>query len=337
MAPRLSALAAVCGCAAAAAGAPACGAGDSAAAIATGHDLTGKVIVLTGGDSGIGYETALALAPTQATLLILSYDAAGSGAAAAANITRLTGNANIVVEHIDLSSLDSVRKCAATVLAKYQKLDYLLCDAGVGGPDPRQLVTSDGFNRIVEVNYIGHFLLIDLLLPALRSSGAGVVVSVSSGSGYSPCDGLDADCTDISKMVDVATGKASTSANTYGLSKYMQIYHARELAAREAAAGSSVRIYAMRPGLVDTPMERKGPDSWRKKICQEVGYKPCPIPASNVGTLPYLVVDQQPQSSDGQMFFMCKIEEQGGKPYGPAFSAAQQKQLYDLSVKWVAK
>ena len=94
-----------------------CNANSTAMDMVRGNDMDGATVVLTGGDSGIGYQTSLALASIGAKVVILSYDAAGRGAAACANITQLTGNTAVSAIGIDLSSLANVRTAAAAVLA----------------------------------------------------------------------------------------------------------------------------------------------------------------------------------------------------------------------------
>ena len=93
----------------AAAAAGGCTANTTAAEVIRGRDLTDRTVAITGGDSGIGFETALALASVNATVVILSYDPVGRGAAAAANITAATGNRKVEVVALDLSSLVSWR------------------------------------------------------------------------------------------------------------------------------------------------------------------------------------------------------------------------------------
>lgn len=90
-----------------------CSASSTGADMVKGKDLTGQTHVLTGGDSGIGFETALALASVNASVIILSYDAKGCGAAAAANITALTRNPKVRSVQADLADLKSVRAGAA--------------------------------------------------------------------------------------------------------------------------------------------------------------------------------------------------------------------------------
>lgn len=353
MPPRCcAAVAAAAALGAGAAAAPVkCGAGDSAAGIAAGRDLTGQVVLLTGGDSGIGYETALALAASRASIVIASYDAQGRGREAASNITRLTGNAAVDVVQVDLASFGSVRACAAAVRAKYPRLDTLICDAGIGGPSATGSdVTADGFERVAQVNYLGHFLLVDLLLPALRAGGAGRIISVSSGGAMYACSGkpgLTANCTGLDSVAKAIRPPLPTAyaGAYYGVSKWMQIYHMRELAAREAARGSGVTAYSIRPGLVETPMTAGMTPAQMKQMCQYQPYSPCPIPAANGADSPtYLAAEPQlPAEANGDFLWMCEScakDQSIGCPWtaNPAWTpwtAEEQRRLFDLSLQWV--
>jgi NAD(P)-dependent dehydrogenase (short-subunit alcohol dehydrogenase family) len=320
-----------------------CSARGSAQGIAAGHNMTGKLALLTGSDTGIGYETALALAGLNAQIIIANHNAK-KGQAAVDNITRLTGNTKVEALQLDLSSFDSVRKVAATVLSKHKVLDVVINDAGTGSPYG---LTNDGFEYVVEVNYLGHFLLEQLFLPALRASSNGKVIHVSSGASFIPCQfgGPNGtyvtvpNCTDLGKLANIT--KTPQKYSTYGLTKFMMIYNARELAVREAARGSKVRAYSIRPGLVDTPLERQNPDSWRKKLCSlpncAAGFRdgrcdtPCPMPQTAGAVSPtYVAVTDLPADQDGDLYWQCKPAT------APVWENAEtnQRKLYDMSLKW---
>lgn len=310
-----------------------CSARGNAQSIASGHDLTGKVVLLTGSDTGIGYETALALAGVKATVIIANHNAE-KGQEAAANITRLTGNTKVESLQLDLSSFNSTRKVAATVLAKHESLDILINDAGVA--TPQKGLTADGFEYVMQVNYISHFLLEQLLLPALRASGAGKVIHVSSGAGFRP------GTTDLDNMSAIA--KSPTSTSNYGLTKFMMIYNARELSVREAALGSKVRGYSIRPGLVDTPLVREHMPEWmQKELCSKpicgAGFRgqdcdtPCPMkPSAGANSPTYVAVTDLPEDQAGDLYWQCQPETP------PAWSdaAANQAKLYDMSLGWTS-
>ncbi|KAJ7053061.1 hypothetical protein C8F01DRAFT_1168813 [Mycena amicta] len=147
-------------------------------------DLTGKVILVTGGNTGIGYETVKQLLLKNATV----YLAARSPEKAGSAIERLKGETNgkaAVFLELDLADLKNVRKAAETFLEKEEKLDILINNAGVMNC-PTDLLTKQGYDMQFGTNVIGHYFLTTLLLPALRKAATDTVparvIHVSSGA-----------------------------------------------------------------------------------------------------------------------------------------------------------
>ena len=141
-------------------------------------DMRGKVAVVTGANTGIGYETALRLAQEGATVVLAGRSMAKLTNAAERIRAQLPSGAVEVLE-LDLASLESVRKFAAAFLARHTMLDALINNAGVSAiPERRE--TADGLEQILQVNFLGHFLLTSLLMPALRAAAAPRVINVSS-------------------------------------------------------------------------------------------------------------------------------------------------------------
>lgn len=166
----------------------------------TGHNaMAGKLVLITGGDSGIGLSTATAIARANATIVIASYDPDGAGADAATKIVRTTQNSKVSVMRLDLSSIASVRSFAATILQQAGvNIDVLINCAGIAElPGSLSAVTADGFDRVFQTNYLGHFLLTELLLPRMRLNPAGArVINVASEASEVAClwADTDADC-----------------------------------------------------------------------------------------------------------------------------------------------
>jgi NAD(P)-dependent dehydrogenase (short-subunit alcohol dehydrogenase family) len=142
-----------------------------------GLDLRGKVILVTGGSSGLGQETARALAAKGARVILTARDVP-KGEAVAAGIRSATGNPNVELEAVELGSLESIRAFARRVLARHDRLDVLVNNAGVMACPPAK--TTDGFELQFGTNHVGHFLLTCLLVPALRRGAPSRIVSVSS-------------------------------------------------------------------------------------------------------------------------------------------------------------
>ncbi len=141
-------------------------------------DLTGRTVVVTGGNSGIGFHTALALGRAGAAVVIACRDEA-RGSAALIGLQEAAPDGVFDVEPLDLADLQSVRRFAGRVLEAEVPLDLLVNNAGLMMPPTRE-TTVDGFEMQFGVNHLGHFALTGLLLPALRLSRAPRVVTVSS-------------------------------------------------------------------------------------------------------------------------------------------------------------
>src|SRR5215468_7531331 len=127
-------------------------------------DQSGRTAVVTGANSGLGFEAAAVLARRGANTLLACRDV-GKAAAAAAKITAAAPGATVSVVRLDLASLDSVRAAAAEILAGHGRLDLLINNAGVMWPAYGK--TADGFELQFGTNHLGHFALTGLLLEAL--------------------------------------------------------------------------------------------------------------------------------------------------------------------------
>src|SRR5262249_13929362 len=141
-------------------------------------DLDGKTILVTGANSGLGYETALALAAGRPQVRLACRDQA-KGRAAVAKINAATPQARTTLVPLDLASLGDIRRCAETVRAAHPRLDVLVNNAGVMALPYRR--TQDGFEMQFGTNHLGHFALTGLLLDLLRATPGARIVTVSSG------------------------------------------------------------------------------------------------------------------------------------------------------------
>jgi NAD(P)-dependent dehydrogenase (short-subunit alcohol dehydrogenase family) len=210
-----------------------------------GPDMTGKTVVVTGGNSGIGRSTAVALAGAGARVLITARDH-GRADAAVDEIKRRSGSAS--VEHVvfDLSSLASVRSGAAEILARVDRIDVLVNNAGVVLSERRE--TVDGLETTFVVNHLGHFLLTDLVLDRIKTSAPSRIVNVASTAHRSARRGLDFD--------DLQAERGYRGMQVYARSKLANIYFTTELARR--LAGTGVTVNCVHPGTVATGYGRDG-------------------------------------------------------------------------------
>jgi NAD(P)-dependent dehydrogenase (short-subunit alcohol dehydrogenase family) len=201
-------------------------------------EMDGKVVVVTGGNTGIGKETAVQLAQKGATVAITSRDAT-KGADAAADIAKRGGTANVEVFSLDLGSFASVRKCAADILERLPRLDVLINNAGAILGDQR--TSEEGFEMTLGGNHLGTFLLTSLLIDRVRAAGGGRVVTVASVAHRGTSDVTEE---------DFYPREGYRGMTAYSKSKFANILFARELARRETEAGSDVSSFAVHPGGV---------------------------------------------------------------------------------------
>ena len=212
-------------------------------------DIDGAVVLITGGNTGIGKATAVALAGKGARVVISSRDEA-RGKLALDEIRHASGREDVELIGLDLASLASVRKCAEEFAERFDRLDVLVNNAGIAlTRGPRQL-THDGIEMQFGVNHVGHFLLTRLLLPLIRKSAPARIVNLSSGGYRMAPDGLNFD--------DLQMEQSYEGFPCYGHSKLANIYFTTELARR--LEGGNITVNAVHPGYVDTELGHLRPE-----------------------------------------------------------------------------
>jgi len=197
-------------------------------------------VLVTGAASGIGLQTALALARDGDHVVVADRDVAGGGAAVA-RIHEAGGSAEL--RELDLADLSRVRDFAADERARGEPLDVLVNNAGLL-PPMKRTTTRDGFELVLGVAYLGHFALTGLLLPALLRSARPRVVSVASiahTSGRIALEGLQLE-------------RGYLASRAYANAKLACLVFALELQRRAAAAGSGLASVAAHPGVSRTPI-----------------------------------------------------------------------------------
>jgi len=219
--------------------------------------LDGKVVLVTGGNAGIGKETVLELVKRGAHVVSACRDLA-KGKQVADMVKGETG-VDIIVEHLDLADTESVKKFVDSVKEKIERLDILVNNAGLMLP-VKGKTTKQGFEIHMGVNHLGHHLLTHLLYPLLVSSGTkncpSRVVNVSSdGHKFTMKKGLDIDDPDFGLAKWAYTGKTAFH-RLYGQSKLAQMYHAREVSRQANKSGEHVIAVSLHPGAVATEITR---------------------------------------------------------------------------------
>jgi NAD(P)-dependent dehydrogenase (short-subunit alcohol dehydrogenase family) len=209
-------------------------------------DLGGRVAVVTGANSGIGLETARQLLAHRAEVVLACRDEAAGRTAS----TQLAGEfpgAAVGFAGLDLADLRSVSLFAERLLERHRALDILINNAGIAG-GPRR-TTVDGFELHFGTNYLGHFMLSTLLMPALTARPGARVVTVSSSVAAQGRIVLD----------DLQSERRYRFVDAYAQSKLACLIFAVELNRRAKAAGLDLASTAVDPGIVKTALLRPRP------------------------------------------------------------------------------
>lgn len=210
------------------------------------QDLQGKVFVVTGANSGIGFESARDFARRGATVVILCRNQA-RGQAAVDTIRQETGNQQVQLYVVDFSLLASVAEVGRALSRDFPQIDVLCNNAGAA--NAKRQVTAEGFELTFAANHLGGFLLTQLLLPSLLKAAengqARVVFTSSLGHKSGPLD-----------FDDLNMSKNYRGLKAYGRSKLMNLLTARELDRRYREQGLITSSF--HPGAVRTPIWSKG-------------------------------------------------------------------------------
>lgn len=209
-------------------------------------DLSGKTAVVTGGNSGIGYEACLVLAGKGAHVVLACRDLDKASAAVAA-IRARHPSASLAAMPLDLASLASIRRFAADLAVAHPVLDVLCNNAGVMAIPYR--ATADGFEMQLGTNHLGHFALTGLLLPSVLAAPQGRVVNVSS----------TAHKAGRMKFDDLQGQRSYSKWPAYAQSKLANLLFTYELQRKLEAAGQRAISVACHPGYAATNLQAAGP------------------------------------------------------------------------------
>jgi NAD(P)-dependent dehydrogenase (short-subunit alcohol dehydrogenase family) len=214
-------------------------------------DLSGKLAVVTGANSGLGLGLATRLAAAGADV-VMAIRTRGKGDAAAGQIRATVPDAKLTLKSLDLSSLASVEALADELNAEGRPVDILLNNAGVMQPPERE-TTADGFELQFGSNHLGHFALTGRLLPLLRAADGPRVTTVSSSA--SRFGGI--------KFDDPQWQKRYNPTQAYSQSKSANLMFALELDRRSKRAGWGILSNSAHPGLTKTNLQLSGPSQGR--------------------------------------------------------------------------
>lgn len=259
----------------------------TAAEVCDGINLTGKQVVITGVSSGLGFESMRVLAARGAHVLGLARNRASAAQACVA-----VGGSTTPLA-CDLSDLGSVAHCADAIIARDQPLDVLMCNAGIMAPPGLHI--KSGLELQFLTNHLGHFLLINRLLPLLTRAAAGRCVIVSSMAHYhSVKGGID--------FNNLNGARGYDPWRFYGQSKLANLLTSGELARR--LYGSRATANAVHPGIVDTRLGRHTSGVFAKAITA-LGKPLLRSVAAGAATQCYVAVHRDLRRVNGQYFADC--------------------------------
>ena len=204
--------------------------------------LDGRLAVVTGASGGLGLETARGLAERGAVVVVAARDS-DKGQAAAATLGR-----GARFEVLDLADLASIAAFAARLQEQDRPVDLLINNAGLAAA-PKRMLTRDGFELQVGVNFLGHFALTGRILPLLVRARSSRVVTISSQA-HKTVKGID----------DLMSERRYSPVKAYGLSKLADLLFARELQRRSDRHGWGLLSVAAHPGLAMTELTKARPE-----------------------------------------------------------------------------
>jgi NAD(P)-dependent dehydrogenase (short-subunit alcohol dehydrogenase family) len=274
--------------------------------------LKDKVCIVTGSNSGIGKETALALAGMDATVIMVVRNEE-RGEMVRSKIVEESGNNSVDLMICDLSSMESIRSFAAEFKNKYKRLDVLVNNAGA--VFNKRETTLEGFEQTLAVNYLAPFLLTHELLPILKESAPSRVINLSSGLHKSGNLNLD----------DLQSESSYSSMNVYRNAKLMVIMFTYEMSNRLKGTGVSINVVL--PGFVATNLGRSS-GSMMSRIMFGM-MKPFQLsPKEGAETSIYVASSTDIEGVTGK----CFEKKAEIKTSELSYDAELQKQLWDATI-----
>jgi NAD(P)-dependent dehydrogenase (short-subunit alcohol dehydrogenase family) len=284
-------------------------------------DQSGRVAVVTGANSGIGFEAAKVLAARGASVVLACRNPVKAADAEASIVETQPGAATSVTE-MDLSSLDSVRAGAAAIRADHERIDLLINNAGIMAVPERRSV--DGFELQLATNHLGHFALTGLLMDRLLVAPASRVVAISSQAHrFGSMD-----------FEDLNWERGYKSWGAYGRSKLANLLFVYELQRRLDRIGSETIATAAHPGFSRTELQRREPGSLMDRL--ERLTRPVMGLVSQdaeTGALPTLRAATDPDAVGGDYYGPSGFGEQTGPPVRVASSRASRDEA-DAARLW---
>ncbi len=280
-------------------------------------DMGGKVVVVTGGNSGIGKETAVELARMDAHVVIAARNPTKASAAVAEVRERVGTNASVETMPIDLASFASVREFADAYVKTHDRCDVLVNNAGL--IMAHRTVTVDGHEATFQTNHLGPFLLTNLLHDSLKQSAPARVVNVASDA-HKMVKGLVLDDLEWNR-------RHYRGFSAYGASKLMNILFTRELARRWD--GESITANCVHPGFVGSNFGREGDYGTFGKIVMPLARPFAISNARGALTSIYLASSPDVDGITGQYFYKGQV----AGPKATALDDNTAARLWEISAQ----
>jgi NAD(P)-dependent dehydrogenase (short-subunit alcohol dehydrogenase family) len=262
-------------------------------------DQRGRIALITGANSGIGFEAAAVLADKGAHVVLGVRDLA-KGQQSAATITDRHPQADVAVQHLDLASLASVHAAVKELKAAHPQIDLLINNAGVAMTP--KATTADGFELQFGTNHLGPFALTGLLLECLLPVAGSRVVTISS-QGHRVRATIDFD--------DLHAERRYDRAAAYTRSKLANLLFTYELQRRLASSGAATIAVSAHPGGSRTGLMRSAPGGIRAGVAL---LSPLIFQSAAMGALPTLRAATDPTVRGGQYYGPGGLAEQRGYP-----------------------
>lgn len=288
-----------------------------------GLNLAGKLAVVTGCTSGIGYETMRVLA-MRGAFVVGTSRSLERAQEACKSVRGLT-----MPLRLDLGDFDIVAQCADVIRVLQRPVDLLICNAGYrGGGNDRQLI--NGIEKHFAINHLGHFILVNRLMERLYVAGQGRIVIVASRTAYTdaPEDGILFD--------DLGMAKTYSDASAYGHSKLANALFSLHLG--QLLRGTRITSNALHPGVIKTELDRNLSAVSRFAWQAYVKLKGKTV-EEGAATTCYVATSEQLGNISGRYFEDCNAVTIEGQGYMQSYAMAEQllEKSIELTSDWLVE
>jgi len=285
-----------------------------------GSVMRGKICLVTGGTSGIGAATSIALAQEGAAIIIVGRNK-GKCEKIVDKIKTVTGNSSVDYMVADLSSFKDIHELSEELKTRIPHLDVLINN--VGAKFVKRQVTVDGYEMTFSLNYLGHFLLTHLLLDLLEESESARIITVASGA-HGGCSNINFD--------DLQSQTEYNGKHAYAQSKLANILFTYELSRR--LAGKEISVNALHPGGVATNFcKNNGVVSWLKHVTAHLLAGNLVGPVEGAKTIIYLATSPDVEGISGKYFYNMEPVSSSKASY----DEESARRLWDVSVGMTKK